>query len=61
MVFGFAMIWHIWWLAVVSFVGMIVTWIAKSFDQDVDYYVPVDQIETIENKHFKELSQAGLQ
>ncbi|OBX09275.1 cytochrome o ubiquinol oxidase subunit I [Gallibacterium salpingitidis] len=61
MVFGFAMIWHIWWLAIVSFVGMIVTWIAKSFDQDVDYYVPVDQIETIENKHFKELSQAGLQ
>ncbi|ERF78971.1 cytochrome o ubiquinol oxidase subunit I [Gallibacterium anatis] len=61
MIFGFAMIWHIWWLAIVSFVGMVVTWIAKSFDQDVDYYVPVDQIETIENKHFKELSQAGLQ
>ncbi|KGQ36610.1 cytochrome o ubiquinol oxidase subunit I [Gallibacterium genomosp. 1] len=61
MIFGFVMIWHIWWLAIVSFVGMVVTWIAKSFDQDVDYYVPVDQIETIENKHFKELSQAGLQ
>ncbi|MFU2126786.1 cytochrome o ubiquinol oxidase subunit I [Gallibacterium anatis] len=61
MIFGFAMIWHIWWLAIVSFVAMVVTWIAKSFDQDVDYYVPVDQIETIENKHFKELSQAGLQ
>nr|WP_329808584.1 cytochrome o ubiquinol oxidase subunit I [Gallibacterium anatis] len=61
MIFGFAMIWHIWWLAIVSFVGMVVTWIAKSFDQDVDYYVPVDQIETIENKHFQELSQAGLQ
>lgn len=61
MIFGFAMIWHIWWLAIVSFVGMVVTWIAKSFDQDVDYYVSVDQIETIENKHFKELSQAGLQ
>lgn len=61
MIFGFAMIWHIWWLAIVSFVGMVVTWIAKSFDQDVDYYVPVDQIEMIENKHFKELSQAGLQ
>lgn len=61
MIFGFTMIWHIWWLAIVSFVGMVVTWIAKSFDQDVDYYVPVDQIETIENKHFKELSQAGLQ
>ncbi|MFC0323442.1 cytochrome o ubiquinol oxidase subunit I [Gallibacterium melopsittaci] len=61
MIFGFAMIWHIWWMAIVGFAGIVVTWIAKSFDQDVDYYVPVDQIETIENKHFKELSQAGLQ
>ena len=39
--FGFAMIWHIWWLAIASFAGMIISWIVKSFDEDVDYYVPV--------------------
>ncbi len=32
------MIWHIWWLAIVGFAGMIITWIVKSFDRDVDYY-----------------------
>ena len=39
---------------------MIVTWIAKSFDEDVDYYVPVAEIEQIENKHFEELRKAGV-
>ena len=39
---------------------MIVSWIVKSFDEDVDYYVPVKQIEEIENQHFKDISKAGL-
>ena len=59
-VFGFAAIWHIWWLLGLSFVAMIVSWIVKSFDEDVDYYVPVKQIEEIENQHFKDISKAGL-
>lgn len=29
-VFGFAMIWHIWWLAIVGFAGMIISWIVKA-------------------------------
>ncbi len=44
-IFGFAMIWYIWWLAVVSFVGILASWIIKSFDEDVDYYVTVKEIE----------------
>jgi cytochrome o ubiquinol oxidase subunit 1 len=58
--FGFAAIWHIWWLMGLSFVAMIVSWIVKSFDEDVDYYVPVKEIEAIENQHFKDISKAGL-
>ena len=60
LVFGFAMIWHIWWLAIIGFVGMVATWIVHSFNEDVDYYVPVKQIEGIENQHFEQLSKAGL-
>ncbi|MGX8941529.1 cytochrome o ubiquinol oxidase subunit I [Symbiopectobacterium sp. Eva_TO] len=60
MVFGFAMIWHIWWMAIAGFVGMIVTWIVHSFNRDVDYYVPVKQIEEIENQHFDNISKAGV-
>lgn len=60
LVFGFAMIWHIWWLAIVGFSGIIVTWIVHSFKEDVDYYVPVEEVERIENRHFDQISQAGV-
>ncbi len=60
LLFGFAMIWYIWWLALVGFVGMILCWIIKSFDEDVDYYVPTAEIERIEKQRYKQLSQAGL-
>jgi len=60
LVSGFALIWDIWWLALVSFIALVVTWIVKSFDEDVDYYVPVDEIERIESQHFEQISKAGL-
>jgi cytochrome o ubiquinol oxidase subunit 1 len=46
---GFGLIWHIWWLAIVGFVGMIVAFIVRSFDDDVDYYVPAAEVARIEN------------
>jgi len=60
LVFGFAMIWYIWWLAIIGFAGVIVTWIVHSFNEDVDYYVPVSEVERIENQHFEQISEAGL-
>ncbi|MCI4236210.1 cytochrome o ubiquinol oxidase subunit I [Dickeya dianthicola] len=60
LVFGFAMIWYIWWLAIIGFVGMVATWIVHSFNQDVDYYVPVKEVEQIENQNFDKLSKAGV-
>lgn len=59
-VFGFAMIWHIWWMAIASFIGIVATWIIKSFDEDVDYYVPVAKVEKLEKQHFDEINKAGL-
>ena len=58
-VFGFAMIWHIWWMAIAGFVGMIATWIIHSFNDDVDYYVQVDEIERIERQHFENLNKVA--
>ncbi len=60
LVFGFAMIWHIWWLAIVGFVGMIATFIVRTFDKDTDYYVPAAEVERIENERFRHLEEAGL-
>ncbi|MXP51370.1 cytochrome o ubiquinol oxidase subunit I [Pantoea sp. SoEX] len=59
-VLGFALVWYIWWLAIISFCGMIATWILKSFDYDTNYYVSVDEIETIEKQHFDKISETGL-
>ena len=39
------------WLGAVSFIGMIATFIARSYNEDVDYYVQPDEVERIENLH----------
>ncbi|MFM4994930.1 cytochrome o ubiquinol oxidase subunit I [Aeromonas sanarellii] len=57
--FGFAMIWHIWWMAIAGFIGMIATWIIHSFNDDVDYYVQVDEIERIEGQHFDNINKVA--
>lgn len=58
-VFGFAMVWHIWWMAIVGFIGMIASWIIHSFNDDVDYYVQVDEIERIERQHFENINKVA--
>ncbi|MBH0089124.1 cytochrome o ubiquinol oxidase subunit I [Pseudoalteromonas sp. NSLLW218] len=46
--FCFAMIWHIWWLAVVGLVGGIAIFIKRCYTSDVDYYIQPDEIARIE-------------
>nr|VXZ87965.1 Ubiquinol oxidase subunit 1 [Klebsiella pneumoniae] len=58
-VFGFAMIWHIWWMAIASFIGIVATRIIKSFDEDVDYYVPVAEVENWKNSISMRLTKQG--
>jgi cytochrome o ubiquinol oxidase subunit I len=50
-ILGFAGIWHIWWLAVLGLVGAIAATILRSFDNDVDYYVPAAEVAKIEAAH----------
>jgi len=33
---GFGLIWHIWWLAVIGFVGIVVTLVVRSLDEDTE-------------------------
>ena len=60
LVMGFALIWHIWWLAIVGLVGIIATYIRHTFNDDVDYYVPVAVVEQTEAQHYQALQQAGV-
>jgi cytochrome o ubiquinol oxidase subunit 1 len=55
LLFGFAIVWHMWLFAAVGLIGMIATFIVRSYDQDVDYWVPAAEVERIENARFKQL------
>ncbi|MET3857057.1 cytochrome o ubiquinol oxidase subunit I [Rhizobium sp. OAE497] len=48
----FALIWHMWVFAAIGLAGMIVTFLARSYDRDVDYYVPAAEVARIENARF---------
>ncbi|GBQ71728.1 cytochrome o ubiquinol oxidase subunit I [Ameyamaea chiangmaiensis NBRC 103196] len=55
LVLGFAAIWYIWWLAAIGLLGVIVTVIMRSADNDVDYYVPASEVARIENEHTRKI------
>ncbi len=56
-VMGLALIWYIWWLAAISFIGIIVCWIMYSFDRNKDFYVEVDEIQADEDAYWKNLEK----
>ena len=54
---GFALIWHIWWLVIVSFVGAIASAVIRSYDDNTDYYVPAEEVARIENARLQSLAK----
>lgn len=46
---GFAIIWHIFWLAAASFLSIIACLIVRLSDDDVEYCIPAEEVEQIEN------------
>ncbi|KGD64460.1 cytochrome c oxidase subunit I [Alcanivorax nanhaiticus] len=55
-VVGFALIWHMWLLAGVSFVALIGTAIYHTFNYDRDYYIPAEEVERIEAERTRVLA-----
>ena len=53
--FGFAMVWHMWIPGIVGIAGVFVLAALKTFNLDVDYYVPAKEVHDIELAHFKEV------
>ncbi|HVJ55647.1 MAG TPA: cytochrome o ubiquinol oxidase subunit I [Aliidongia sp.] len=52
---GFALIWHIWWLAIGAFaVGLVVT-ILHTFNEKRAYYVPSEQVARTEGRYYQQL------
>lgn len=48
LVFGFSIVWHIWWLALVGAVGMIACIIMRSFDEHTEYILPAAEVARME-------------
>jgi cytochrome o ubiquinol oxidase subunit 1 len=45
---GFAMVWYMWWLALLAFVALVVVTVAHTFNYNRDYYIPADEVARIE-------------
>ncbi|SFU97237.1 cytochrome o ubiquinol oxidase subunit 1 [Methylobacterium sp. 174MFSha1.1] len=57
-VFGVAMVWYVWWLAAISFVGVIAATIIHTFNYDRDYYIPADEVARTEDERTRALATA---
>jgi cytochrome o ubiquinol oxidase subunit 1 len=49
-VFGFAMVWHIWWMAAASTAAMLAVVVMRANDEDVDYMVSAEEVARLENR-----------
>ena len=37
--FGFGVVWHMWWLAVVGITAIVVLLVARSFEDEIEYTI----------------------
>ena len=56
---AFGLVWHMWWLAIVSVLISIVTVIARSFVRDVTRIISANEIERIERKWLSAVAAAA--
>jgi cytochrome o ubiquinol oxidase subunit 1 len=47
-VLGFALVWYMTWLAVASFLAIVVCWIVRCSDDDVEYVITAKELEQME-------------
>ncbi|MCM2456051.1 cytochrome o ubiquinol oxidase subunit I [Rhizobium sp. CG4] len=54
---GFALVWHIWWLAALSLLAIIGVSIAHTFNYNRDYYIPASDVTKVEAERTKLLAE----
>lgn len=50
LVLGFALVWHIWWMAIGGLVGIVATLVIYSSRDNDGYYIPASTVRKIEDK-----------
>jgi cytochrome o ubiquinol oxidase subunit 1 len=59
LVLGFALVWHIWWLAAAGLAGMIATFIRRTFDADTEYVIGAEEVARTEALRFQLLAKGA--
>lgn len=57
-VFGFALIWHIWWLAAIGLLAAIALVIIRSFDENTEYIITAEELKREEVESWKKRQYA---
>ncbi|TKS54488.1 cytochrome o ubiquinol oxidase subunit I [Luteimonas yindakuii] len=57
---GFGLIWHMWWLVIASFVGLVAYAVWHSFNYDRDYYIPADEVAATELARTEQLKNVHV-
>jgi cytochrome o ubiquinol oxidase subunit 1 len=50
LVLGFALVWHIWWMAIAGLGGIVATLVIYSSRDNDGYYLPASTVRCIEEK-----------
>jgi cytochrome o ubiquinol oxidase subunit 1 len=50
-ILGFALIWHIWWLAIVGLLGLVVVGLAQAWRTDGEMHIPAGEVESADRAH----------
>ncbi len=48
--FGFGIIWHMWWLAIIGFIGIVILALTRSLEENTEYTVPAMEVERLEKE-----------
>ncbi len=56
-VLGFAMIWHIWWMAMAAGLAMVITLIVRFSSDDTERCILAETVERIEDERFRGLAE----
>ena len=60
LVLGFAMIWHVWWLAATTFAALLVVAIAHTFDYRRDFHIAAEDVARTEAARTRQLAAAHV-
>ncbi|MEM7194023.1 MAG: cytochrome o ubiquinol oxidase subunit I [Pseudomonadota bacterium] len=58
-IMGFALVWHIWWMAALFFAATLVVCIYHTFNYDRDYHIPAGEVDATERARAKQLVETA--